>query len=203
MWKNSVSMWTTRTQKSSVIFLSTLTERGKGVMMESSGPGMASLTLLNYTDGECVWLLIIWQALYVCVCVCCSGALAAEGCEVTSSWMFHICVARYKTTRRWTESEMRSALSTVVQHWNPTSHTADQEFVCCNVPLWWTDLPLGLPGIILLHLLVSYISQNAFQPPLEKGHKLALFRGNTEFSSVCPTIVHAPLASYPDMQGTL
>lgn len=28
---------------------------------------MASLALLNYTGGKCVWLLIIWQAVYVCV----------------------------------------------------------------------------------------------------------------------------------------
>ena len=37
--------------------------------MESSGFGMASLALLNYTGTKCVWLLIIWQAVYVCVCL--------------------------------------------------------------------------------------------------------------------------------------
>lgn len=50
--------------------LADLQKKGVGVMMDSSGMGMAALTLLNYTGGKCVWLLIIWQA--VCLCVCLS-----------------------------------------------------------------------------------------------------------------------------------
>lgn len=60
------------------LFFATLTEQGVGVKMESSGFGMASRTLLNYTGTKCVWLLIIWQAVYVCASVCvsvCSSAL--------------------------------------------------------------------------------------------------------------------------------
>lgn len=54
------------------LFFATLTEQGVGVKMESSGFGMASRTLLNYTGTKCVWLLIIWQAVYVCASVCVS-----------------------------------------------------------------------------------------------------------------------------------
>lgn len=169
----------------SVIFLSffppTLTEQGIGVMMESSSLDMASLMLLNYTGGRCGWLLIIWKAVYVCVCVCVAAQPLGRRCEVTAAGCF---TSVWRGTKQpGAELKMRSALSAGVGNSNPTSHTADQEFVCCNVPLWCTDLPLSLPWVIILQLMVSYISQNAFQQPLGKGHKLALFRGYTEFSS--------------------
>ena len=60
--------------------------------MESSGFGMASLALLNYTGTKCVWLLIIWQAVYVCVClrvcVCVGAQPLGRRCEVRAAGCF-------------------------------------------------------------------------------------------------------------------